>query len=766
MKTKTLRIKLIVFCIFVLLAMVVGKYYMDGKKGNSVKFTEAQAAKSVALLYFDGQQCQGELKDNFGSGEEKQWYEKYVNILLDNKPEIKFFKPKHGRMNSSLTYKETEELLNDLGIEKEDTGNLLNGKPNKEVDHMKWFKIYSLIVEKAAAQNPPEKCEITIAGMDEEVITDRGILSCEGQDISSYLDTRAEAFIKDGRIIAIGDITEKTVVYKNVWINSSDGEKISTIFNGKDRAFTVAGLKDKVSEAVADITVENHKVIAMSVKQDKINGKVLEINDSTVEIESFGKLELDDGFRVYKHYDNVEETDKNSILVGYDVQSFIVAQGKVCAAIINSAIMADNIRVLITNTGFKSKYHNSVSMTCDTDYKVCFGESVEDKPAGEVINITADSQYLAAGRVRIEPSGEGRVQILSIERAYGNPVYRGCMEVASSADGLLVVNDVSLEHYLYSVVPSEMPVSYGTEALKAQAVCARSYAYRHLLSNSCSQYGAHVDDSTGYQVYNNTKESPESIEAVDSTYGEVMFNGGEAISAYFFSTSCGSTTTSEIWGGGSLPYIKSRAVNETGEIADLTNEQNFDSFIRSDFDSYDSSFPWYRWKVYMSMDSLTNSINSVIGGLYSSAPEAVLTLNENGEFVSKPIETIGTLKKLSTGSRLPGGVLNEIILYGSDATVKIVRELNIRKILKPFGNPVKKKDGSENASMSMMPSAYFVADETADGDTIQGYEFVGGGYGHGAGMSQNAAKVMSEKMSFREILEYFYADIEITGIYQ
>ena len=764
-----IRIKLIIFCIVLVLVMVLGKYYMDSRNKRNDKiyeFTEAEAAKSLALMFFTRQQCEDGKQDYFGSGEDKKWYEKYVNILLENKPEMKLFTANHKKMNSSLTYKEAEKILLNIGLNKDEIKPLLNGKDSENVKSDEWFKIYTFILEKNLSENSPEKCELTVAWADDGIITDKGMMQYEGQDISLYVDTRAEAFIKDNQIIMFGSQTETTVVYQNVWINGTDGETMHTHFNGKDRDFIVSGLKDKVSEAVADITVENHRVTAVSIKQDRINGKVLEINGNTVEIESFGKLEIEDGFRVYKHFDTVEETDRNSILVGYDVQSFVVAHGKVCAAIINSTITADNIRVLITDSGFKSKYHGNVSLTCNTDYKITYGDISEDKPAGEVLNVTADSPYLASGRVKIQPSGDGRVQLLSVNRAYGNPVYRGSMEVASSAEGLLVVNELSLEHYLYSVVPSEMPISYGIEALKAQAVCARSYAYRHLLSNSCSGDGAHVDDSTSFQVYNNTQESSESIQVVDNTYGEVMMNQGEVISAYFFSTSCGSTTTSEIWGGGSLPYVKSRAVNQTGEISDLTNEQAFDEFIRSDFESYDSSFPWYRWNVFMSMESLTNSINSAIAALYTASPECVLTLNENGEYKSKPVETIGTLTKLSVGSRLPGGVLNEIILQGSEATVKIVRELNIRKILKPYGNPVRKKDGSENAVMSMLPSAYFVADEIKDGDNITGYQFVGGGYGHGAGMSQNAAKIMSETMSFKDILEFFYADIEITGIYQ
>ena len=68
--------------------------------------------------------------------------------------------------------------------------------------------------------------------------------------------------------------------------------------------------------------------------------------------------------------------------------------------------------------------------------------------------------------------------------------------------------ELDLEEYLLGVVPSEIYESSHIEALKAQAVCARSYAYKQIEENACREYGAHVDDSTTYQVYNNSQEQP------------------------------------------------------------------------------------------------------------------------------------------------------------------------------------------------------------------------------------------------------------------
>ena len=62
------------------------------------------------------------------------------------------------------------------------------------------------------------------------------------------------------------------------------------------------------------------------------------------------------------------------------------------------------------------------------------------------------------------------------------PVYPGHMEITKEPEGLLLLNEVDLEEYLKRVVPSEMPQSYALEALKAQAVCARTYAWRQIQS--------------------------------------------------------------------------------------------------------------------------------------------------------------------------------------------------------------------------------------------------------------------------------------------
>ena len=143
------------------------------------------------------------------------------------------------------------------------------------------------------------------------------------------------------------------------------------------------------------------------------------------------------------------------------------------------------------------------------------------------------------GRIVFKPEDkELGIKVLTMERSKGIPTYPGNLEIVREEESLVLINELYLENYLKRVVPSEMPASYEKEALKAQAVCARTYAYRQIQGNSYRQYGAHVDDSTKFQVYNNLESGNASDMAVNETYGKLLLYQGQAAEAFYFSTSC------------------------------------------------------------------------------------------------------------------------------------------------------------------------------------------------------------------------------------
>ena len=132
--------------------------------------------------------------------------------------------------------------------------------------------------------------------------------------------------------------------------------------------------------------------------------------------------------------------------------------------------------------------------------------------------------------IALVPAEENaKLVVNSLERNREVCSYFGRMEVTLEDAGLLVVNVLPLEKYLCGVVPSEMPASYETEALKTQAILARTYAYKYLIEPAYPEFGAHVDDSIAFQVYGNIDTSSSTSAAVADTAGILLFSGRRVV---------------------------------------------------------------------------------------------------------------------------------------------------------------------------------------------------------------------------------------------
>jgi stage II sporulation protein D len=135
----------------------------------------------------------------------------------------------------------------------------------------------------------------------------------------------------------------------------------------------------------------------------------------------------------------------------------------------------------------------------------------------------------------------------------GKP-YRGKIVVSTEGKRVHVIDTVGLEPYLQGVVPSEMPSNWSPEALKAQAVAARSYA----LANLTKGRGFDLFADTRSQVYGGVDaESPNASSAVDATKGQVVLYNGKVADTLFFSTSGGRTASSVDATGDAVPYLVS-----------------------------------------------------------------------------------------------------------------------------------------------------------------------------------------------------------------
>ncbi len=351
--------------------------------------------------------------------------------------------------------------------------------------------------------------------------------------------------------------------------------------------------------------------------------------------------------------------------------------------------------------------------------------------------------------------------------------YRGEIEILKEPEGYVIINELPIEEYLYSVVPSEMPAGYPMEALKAQAICARTYAYLHILNPGYPQWNAHVDDTTAYQVYHSVEECETTTRAVNETQGLVLLApGGEVLAqTYYYSTSCGYGSDAHVWRSkysDSYPYIKARHINrlarETFRDPDTktqVTEEGFCDYIKTVNEAdYESRESWYRW-TYRVEELDMEKMLYMLQKRYAVNEELILT-QKGDDFVSQPIEELGNVTDIRICKRGAGGIADELLLYTDVGVYKVITELNIRYILNDGRSQVKRQDGECIEMNSLLPSAFICLEVIKEDDYVIGYEIYGGGYGHGAGMSQNAAKAMAnEGMLAGEILTFFFENCTV-----
>ena len=169
--------------------------------------------------------------------------------------------------------------------------------------------------------------------------------------------------------------------------------------------------------------------------------------------------------------------------------------------------------------------------------------------------------------------------------------FRGMVELHNLVSSICVINVVRLDDYLCAVVPSEMSATWPVEALKAQAVAARTYAWYHILKKKTEMYD--LDSTTNFQVYKGIAvETPLTTKAVQETAGQIIVWENSPVLAFFHSTCGGSTIDSKyVWNGESLPYLR-----------DVKCE-------------YCAQSPYYRWDEKLSMPEIKQYIGHRYGNV-------------------------------------------------------------------------------------------------------------------------------------------------------
>lgn len=666
-----------------------------------------------------------------------------------------------------------------------------------------WYSLYDLYLEGTGLSESINRIELTSLGAGTQLVDAAGntmpekVLLTEDKEYTfisnDFIDYRfipISAYQKDGVLLTVYDQIGEEYSINNAWIMEVTEEQLIFFWNNyevrTDKNMTT--MSEEIREQVADIVFANGRVSDVIPKTQKVSGKILGVNEADITVEGLGTIPFSQDLKIYQIYDKLVEKNTGDLRVGYSFTDFVIEDGEIEACLITRDEAMENIRVLINNSGYGGRFHESVKATADTDFIVSYGTydnmQQQEFKAGDIVEFGTDSDYFIGDRIYIIPKAlTGKVELLSVERSQGNPMYRGTVEIVKVSEGLVVINEVLLEEYLYCVVPSEMPASYPLEALKAQAVCARTYAYRNMLKSGLPAYGAHVDDSTSFQVYNNIKENVETTKAVRETKGQLLYSNEALVDAYYYSTSCGFGTTAEIWKSGSPSpeYLQAKRIgtsdgdviieengdnNEKPDAILMMDEEVFREYITNVYNSdYDSSEGWYRWSY---------DVESIDAAIIASRLQArqkvnkslILKQNKNDEYVIKEVESFKEIYNISCGERLAGGVLDTLYIETDKGNYKVIGEYNIRYVLNNGTTKVVKQDGSQAESSTLLPSAYIVLDIVKDNDCVIGYKVTGGGYGHGVGMSQNGAKNMAlagKKSS--EILNFFYEGSNVKTVY-
>lgn len=743
------------------------------KPGENIPVSRAVAAKMLALAFSTTEEISNMDKEiSFSDVDEKSWYYPYINrvcFLGLMRGTDEGFLP-----DEPLNLKQVQIILEGISNKKIEANKANDDKP---VSFNLWTELFHETLGERLDQlglkveDTAVFCTAETGKMPPwSVATDKGVLKCSGYATDAYTDKTIKIIRKENEIVGILSVEKEYAQFNNAYIKSNGDGSVEVFFESGERTFKYS---DDIDIPIADVKISNGEIVEVSTAESGFRDIVKLIDNEKLSSEKYGDLNLSGEFRVYDVNDGkAVSKGKAALICGSDIGKIYTKGGVACGAVIDSKAEPKNLRVVIGTTDFSGYVHQEVGLRGDKGLAVKWGaEAIE---INELNFPEDDSKYFGeTNRIYVEPIKGGTTEITTIERNWQGaaPKYDGVIEIEKNKNGYVIVNEIDMETYLTAVVPSEMPTSYGLEAAKVQAICARSYAYNQFFGNKYHQYGANIDDSVMSQVYNNIPPNDISKKAVKLTEGMYLGHNGEIISANFFSTSCGAFANSgDVWSKGNMfpaeskEYLKAHSVNNK----DLSNEESMREFLSSDEAGYDSWNEWSRWSVTMSQTDLSFAIETNLGKAYAASPHLVKTLQEDWEFKSRPIEPLGRIRDIKVLKRGEGGNIMGLKIEGEKNTVLLRTEYIIRTVIRPEGSwdshvATVLKNGREVSNYSLMPSAYFVMNTEKDEEGfIKSITFLGGGNGHGVGMSQNGVKQMvDEGKDYTEILDYYYEGTEI-----
>lgn len=423
------------------------------------------------------------------------------------------------------------------------------------------------------------------------------------------------------------------------------------------------------------------------------------------------------------------------------------------------ATSTDIVRVGLTDNKFQNVLKQTITIYGTAECDICDRESrkiISRVPAnGEVtikngitgLDVTINGRT-ATLRNFVVICPQGVLGVKDLTRKGKPALYHGAFEVVQKEDrkGFYLVNLVETQEYLKGVVPNEMPVRFGLEALKAQAVAARNYV---LTPRTQAYKEFNVVDSVASQVYYGVNtEADLATRAVMETDGIVALYNNEPILALYSSTAGGYTESyshafsdplTKMFPSINKPYLV--AVPDKSEFKSLEDEADAKKFYESKVPSFDIESPYYRWKKEWAVGELENVLKLTM--IAQSKTGFIHPAFKQGDDLGK-IKDIKVMKRGASGKAV------EVELMTSKGCYRISKELVIRRVFQKNG--------------VSLPSANIIFEKQLDNyGNVVDITIFGGGFGHGVGMSQYGAGYMATKLNqpYYNILRHYYTGINL-----
>ncbi|MDD6188694.1 MAG: SpoIID/LytB domain-containing protein [Clostridiales bacterium] len=327
-----------------------------------------------------------------------------------------------------------------------------------------------------------------------------------------------------------------------------------------------------------------------------------------------------------------------------------------------------------------------------------------------------------------------------------------------TGNNITVVNVVDIEDYIKGVVPYEMNTLWPIEALKAQAVCARTYAAAHI--NGHRSYGFDLCRTVDCQAYYGTNGAGTGSDtAVDETAGQYISYNGEICQVFYFSSDGGATESSENVFNEEIPYL--RGVYDPYEEYVDTGRKNWTFTYTAEEITGILQMKGYKCADIVSITPTYTDVGNIYSLKFTDANGKNWTFSK---YNASTILYSPTYEKYTYSMRFTVAAENQpagTVLYANSAANALE---DINEVYAVGSGGIVEKITSYG-SVSVMTGAGLEEISVIGGGTAiaaDKYVITGSGWGHNVGMSQYGAKAMAEQgMTYKDILEFYFTGVTV-----